>query len=125
MIELNELRLNNLVDVNGLCLQNGICKVAEILADCVTVEYAPKSYQVALDEDIFPIPLTRDILEQNGFNYLPLHIPDAWSNGKVKLKQHPEGFRVSSGYFKGMVTSVHELQNLYFAIYKEELNFNL
>jgi len=86
-----------------------------------------------------PIPLSADILERAGF---VKNDQNVWMNNKSDWQGYPEGdsnviIEMGGKFYYGIVTNsaystcdieipfVHTLQNLYFALHKEELTINL
>ncbi len=68
-----------------------------------------------------PIPLTEEWLLKFGFEKIQFHIPDKYDNGKLRIKKDERGFWIIACYNFILITSVHQLQNLYFALTGEEL----
>ena len=116
MIQANELRIGNWVYENSK--PKKVHSVSNINA---------KNYS-----KISPIPLTPEILEKCGFfkfnnawvlksfietDYLKWHF-SIWN-------QHDGIYTYNSAEFCPELTSVHQLQNLYFALTGEELKINL
>ena len=106
MIKINELRIRNLVK-----------KGEEIFeTDFITIKMA-HNYQ--------PIPLTEEWLLKFGFDR---HHKDYFNNvillkeiGEWDLKLYPQGEVSSAIPMNIKIKSVHQLQNLYFALTGEEL----
>ena len=124
MIRVNEIMIGNYI--RDVWSDNGFFKVTELRKDkvfygnCFKAEY----------ENIRPIPLTEDILLKCGFekesmnehtdyyNLHPLHIFYNVANG----------FEYFHSQFGGKfikITSLHQLQNLYFALVGKELDVKL
>lgn len=66
-----------------------------------------------------PIPLTIDILEQSGFEKI---WSDTYSKDGMRLKKINEHFLFVAVPFHVNVFYVHQLQNLYFALYNKEID---
>lgn len=88
------------------------------------------------DDDYTPIPLTADIFEKAGFdNYNKLNtrysltVMDYCELVFGKFEHEPNGdFRLEvdyTDYYLPHIKSVHELQNLYFALTGSELEISL
>ena len=104
MIKSNELRIGNLVEKEG-----------EIyVADFITINMA---------HNYNPIPLKPEILEKCGF--IPTGLAD-FINGEIELWQVNNEFHYSvHDDYHISINSVHQLQNLYFALTGEELTIQL
>ena len=62
---------------------------------------------------IFPIPITPEILEKNGFIYNELPFVQGWEQFGLTLTIGGNGFRINCGINVAMIIdSVHELQHL-------------
>ena len=112
MIQANELRIGNYVyDVGGQP-----SKVVRL-----TEEKIPLAS---------PIPLTPEILEKAGFNLQPQRI-SMWQRGRVKIWMGNNAIAYlkhedkDESYYIGECKSLHQLQNLYFALTGEELPIEL
>jgi len=116
MVKANELRIGNLIyelvqDFNeGGRFLDGAKEIIIVDADIIKF--------VSENEGCYePIPLTPEILEKCGFEF----IPEA-GYFSYKLKNKPQGIdaiKVGNGIY------VHQLQNLYFALTDEELEIKL
>ena len=61
---------------------------------------------------IFPIPITPEILEKNGFIYNELPFVQGWEQFGLTLTIGGNGFRINCGINVAMIIdSVHELQH--------------
>lgn len=134
MINTHELRIGNLLlsDTQELVKIDSIINITAVTDDKLGC------YEC---NQIFPISLTREILEKVGFEYSGNHVyeykdnsnilfdePEDWNN----IKKYPIGIAGGdSNYFlayfpKGEVIIrclyLHQLQNMYFAIIGQELN---
>lgn len=141
----NELRIGNLVD-----LGNRIAKVIEIghLA-CVVVDLEETQDTLEDYERTKPIPLTEEWLLKFGFvgKNIGNKLPESWYELKYLSNEHepmitswvsilinietwscvicdeyPDEIGANT---KTKIEYVHQLQNLYFALVGEELNFKL
>lgn len=137
----NELRIGNLVD-----LGNRIAKVIEIghLA-CVVVDLEETQDTLEDYERTKPIPLTEEWLLKLGFEKIENKLSESWYELKYLSNEHepmitswvsilintetwscvicdefPEEIGANT---KTKIEYVHQLQNLYFALVGEELNF--
>lgn len=126
MINTNELMLGNYVE-----LSNGnIVRIKRI--NEVNISYYDNSIDQYLDvmfKDIYPIPITEEILEKCGF-----YKCDRLNNMPANYYSNDEGNKI--GYHKesdkylliGMYCEfkyLHELQNIYYLLTKKQLNVNL
>lgn len=63
------------------------------------------------DYNIFPVPLTPEILEKNGFRYNDLPFVQSWEQFGLSLYLGGDGYRINCGQNVAMVIdSVHQLQ---------------
>lgn len=121
MIDETELRIGNLLKFGNI-----VCAVCEIDGN---------SFRVLDDEgiqykntwaDLKPIPLTEEWLIKFGFNKTLLEFANRYVlNGicifeTLSLNRKREGF-YAVAHINVYLTSVHQLQNLYFALTGEEL----
>ena len=130
----NELRIGNWVEANSPMMQ-----VKEITEHTVGLympgsEADPFLYDI---EEIRPIKLSPEILEKCGFvlnrnNELSIEINDIASHLELMrgvdgfyypaFTQTPQGDEERTVYFN-RINSLHQLQNLYFSLCGEELNY--
>lgn len=107
-MKLNEIRIGNYFDIdtkNQPCpdrLENGIYQWDN------WYEY----YEFSFNENIFrPIPITRDWLRKADIEWMVIHNhSDVWT------------FRIGDDY-RVDVMFIHEVQNLHYDLYKEELKY--
>lgn len=118
----NELRFNNLYCLNDNVLGGGIRKIVHTDDFITAIELTIKGF-------LKPIPLTEEWLLKAGFEII----------GKLDMPNSPSDWFYSKNDFPFSITyvnkklqfsnidlkHVHQLQNLYFALTGEELNFNL
>lgn len=143
MIQANELRVNNLVkrnDLEGIYSIRGVCKdrvhpieLEELFKDSQG-NNAVYGCQCTLSE-LEPIPLTPAILEKSGF------VKTDHVHPLTKYSDYRLGNCVASAIESGVeieycgldieertyiikIKSLHQLQNLYFALTGEELTIN-
>ena len=137
----NELRIGNLVD-----LGNRIAKVIEINhLGCVVVDLEETQDTIEDYERTKPIPLTEEWLVKFGFVEIKRHTHDfeevfyskSIINGQPNHNEtlvislplnHCEigEYNIEESYLMNInIDYVHQLQNLYFALTGEELEFNL
>lgn len=128
MIQANELRIGNWVtfDEDGF---DQMVKVVEVSENDFRAEgdqvYPP--YDTVYE----PIPLTPEILEKCGFVLRPMR-QSIWVHGVLQLWMGNNSRKIaylyngdSAEYIPNTVTSLHQLQNLYFALTGQELNVQL
>lgn len=146
----SELRIGNYV-----FHKENVLRITNIIDFCVNMEFGEQSGErndeIDIDE-ISPIPLTEELLKKCGFDVHPYD--DNSGNGKtaeleylIKTKNTPEGYCQSFSMDKGnnwehwtynhsggdyeinavniKIKSLHQLQNLYFALTGEELKIDL
>ena len=125
MIDPKELRIGNLFEV----YDNLFNRVDAISAEKIRFKNSKGTFYIA-PENINPIPLTPEILERCGFEdtsggYRATGSEVVFSkliNQSVKIdlwEQWPTGY--SLPYYGNKLESLHQLQNLYFALTGEEL----
>lgn len=113
-----ELRRGNLVqDIHGT-----IKYVEQIFEKGVQIysvdnESDSSFYQ---EEEIFGIPLTEELVLMFGFNILSISNKTHYGLGSLTLT---EDFRLYLIDQEDEIKSVHQLQNLYFALYQRELTY--
>jgi len=150
MIQSNELRVGNWVEVNGK-----VIKVESIDNEGVNCEVTGGYYAGETERDyaghfknnwfisgggiITPIELSPEILEKCGFRKFS-HEPgytlggddkksercDEYSIGKLSIMDWGNGFILSNSFsfeLRIELKSLHQLQNLYFSLCGEELNY--
>jgi hypothetical protein len=131
----NELRLGNLVLYSNDSMQ---CKITEIDGLGMSVEVLA-TYEITwIELDQFePIHLSPEILGKCGFvlnrnNELSIEINDIASHLELmrgvdgfyypSFTQTPQGDEERTVYFN-RINSLHQIQNLYFSLCGEELNY--
>ena len=123
MIDPKELRIGNWVHETVL----GDCLVDGIRAMCANVHKPDNqhSHYTINGENLFPIPLTPEILEKCGFENNGFY--RSHSDPYMEISPSATGFILSvngSEYEIGETFNhLHQLQNLYFALTKAELNY--
>lgn len=126
MILINDLRINNYVYYNNE--HNEIGLITKIITDVITdVNYVGINNRIGvhcLNKHINPIPLTEEWLINFGFNKV-------FNKGKFTIITKGKlGYENGRTYFNSWTILekqpdyVHELQNLYYALTKEELTLN-
>jgi len=127
MIDPKQLRIGNYVQWGAEITSHtkvmtiGLTMVSATLSRGNTVSLIPLKF-----DDLEPIPLTQELLKRCGF------FPDEddmcfyWEkNGEIieESLNHPPVFRHES--HQRPITTLHQLQNLYFALTDEELEIKL
>ena len=112
----NELRIGNLVNE----LNIGVVSVR--IVDLESIKYGDTNYK--------PIPLTEEWLLKFGFKKRKYKHLFIWEN-KITISQFlhetHSHFSIKTGFdirFTPILESIHQLQNLYFALTGEELTIN-
>lgn len=121
----SELRIGNYVHTINPRHNDKVLKI-ESIGDNESVNVFFREYKLS---EIEPIPLTEEILLKFGFKKeKTTYINDYYIfiNGVWNIKFKREGYCsfITFGCFLTDIKYVHELQNLYFALTKEELTFN-
>jgi len=126
MMNANELRINNWVEYEGRYFQ-----LYAIDANMPFLNTAEFGVGVVDYNNIFPIPLSPEILEKCGFVWSIYHQAFHKHNDGHETYDlnecYPSGYQFST--FKKQtligipVQSLHQLQNLYFSLCGEELNY--
>lgn len=132
MIQAKELRVGNKIYSAD---KDNILTVEEIRYTTVRVSYIrldTKQPHVSIShfEDFNPIPLTPEILEQCGFEKAVENAGRlvCWKKSKLTIAKWIEGkwqCWLGTVDIRKSPQSLHQLQNLYFALTGEELQINL
>lgn len=122
MIQPNELKIGNLVYAGVNFENSDITKPLGLVPIKVQMGFTST-------ENLYPIPLTPEILEKAGFKKLSYDF-EFWKNSMWRLKQHKlnnEWYLTHCGEEVDCIKIkyLHQLQNLYFALTGEELNIEL
>jgi hypothetical protein len=116
MIQANELRIGSKVMYRGSIL------TVQTAGRAVRLEETGLSYS---NEWLDPIPLTSEILAATGFTYTASFGECRYTKEDVQMDEHFNPL-VQDGneylYFGVTTKSVHQLQNLYFALTGNELD---
>jgi len=126
-INFKELRLDNYI-----CINNNLhpCRVKEITMSSVVVESIKENYSEPTINSMNPIPLTEEWLIKFGFGYA--RITDRLytikkTDGFYGFYINKETMSYCTFDYEGTIDDiikieyVHQLQNLYFALTKQEL----
>ena len=117
MIQANELRIGNYISYKN--------------ERWIKVGYHEIRYAVLYpDNSYYPIPLTPEILEKAGFVKTGRYAIGAggyitYEKDRVVLLHPKKGHPFVLAFHETQVQSVHQLQNLYFALTGEELPINM
>ena len=126
MIQVNELRIGNLIYSSSGGVKYVVGTSYKTILHSSSLE--SYTYYEDYDSNCEPIPLTEEILlkcgfklSHKGFTYdkkrLSICLPcDSYKNGRVYFN--------SWCISEKSIDSLHQLQNLYFALTNEELTFN-
>lgn len=143
MIKANDLRRNDLVlfapsGKRHHTIKPRPCKVLEVHEEKVVVEDMGLKLSLFYGtEDLQPIPLTPEILDKCGFMEVENDILPYWQwmgEDRNVIEWHEDGSiligkagECSHGFNtdEHRITSLHQLQNLYYALTGEELNVKL
>jgi hypothetical protein len=141
----NELRLNNLIEINGFVKDGELYINSPNIEKWQEAELSPwllskilSMRNLKADADISlivrPIPLNEEWLERFGFQKEEVDVPalakyNDWWLGEFRVFSsgteagYENEIHYKNFYFR--VESVHQLQNLYYALNKKELEFSL
>jgi hypothetical protein len=112
----NELRIGNYVNVPGI--YRDISEVLEICEDRVNLSGLKLKFHA-----FYPIPLTEEWLVRFGFD--SNHYQDRYENDSIHIEcNKTRGFTELWIERMPHIKSIHQLQNLYFALTGEELKLN-
>lgn len=123
-----ELRIGNYIrheDNNGAFT----VEVVGITPKAITVKYGPGVWTIT-QEETTPVPLTKDLLLKCGFGEVGIY-ENVLHRGDYRLYLDAEAkdgllkYETGDYHLEVEVKSVHQLQNLYFALVSEELPVNL
>jgi hypothetical protein len=119
----NELRIGNLITFLGETIEVECISNLPKRKDMYWIK--PKGSLIAKEMHFRPIPLTEEWLLNFEFERLPNTMTCNYSSkcGSVSVFKMPNGKIFADGFFKDVkLESVHQLQNLYFALTGEELS---
>lgn len=77
-------------------------------------------------QDLFPIPITPEILEACGFEYEHGQI-EMYRNNNIWMYWDGKSLSANFGHIEQLdveISTLHQLQNLYFALTNKELTYN-
>lgn len=122
MIQANELRLNNWVNINGSNIQ---------LNDTWFLYFFQEADGKGLNERFQPIPLTPEILEKCRFDELVIYGDKVYRYRNLEIIK--SNFGIDQDFtmmdniatFHPRIKFLHQLQNLYFALTETELEIKL
>ena len=115
-MEARELRIENLVSFYGK---------RNFPITGISVKTVRHKALICCVSDLEPIPLTVEWLVNFGFEVEEDYYVSVLSYdfGEIKIYPSPNGFFFIEGVIQKHIKSVHELQNLYFALTGDELEF--
>lgn len=125
-----ELRIGNIViDDEGNTVIIEQITGDNILESAKVSRPTEKGNRLLYSSNIYPIPLTEEILLKCGFkktNYDSYFETKKWSNGESIITVTDDDCLVSmENTFNKRCEDLHQLQNLYFALTGQELTINL
>lgn len=141
-MEINELRVGNYVNYNGLNLEvysfeNKYPRSEKRYDNTILVDLLFDGFITAILHEVKGIPLTEEILLNCGFekiNHICGYSFYSFNRKSLKDKNaymplyiylNPNCAKIADFTVKQNVEYVHQLQNLFFAINGKELNINL
>ena len=114
------------MEAQELRLDNWICDVFDQPRQ---VTFGTFRYLEEADEEqkkaVCPIPLTEKILLNSGFDNIRGYIQHSTSSILVSAIHSNGEVHLSIGNFPVSVRYVHEIQNLFFSLTKQEIDINL
>lgn len=133
MISANELRVGNWITYNPLSVDEGT-EIVPLQISCVDKEVG-----VILDDgftncytwdEILPIPITPEILEKCGFNSVSRNEDGTYNYWSKQMDASVDyedenlfRYRIHERVRTKSITSLHQLQNLYYALTGTELTY--
>lgn len=141
-MEINELRVGNYVNYNGLNLEvysfeNRYPRSEKRYDNTVLVDLLFDGFITAILHEVKGIPLTEEILLNCGFekiNHISGYIFYSFDRNYKREKfaympldvyLNPNYAKIANFTVRNNIEYVHQLQNLFFAINGKELNINL
>lgn len=141
-MEINELRVGNYVNYNGLNLEvysfeNRYPRSEKRYDNTVLVDLLFDGFITAILHEVKGIPLTEEILLNCGFekiNHISGYIFYSFGRNYKREKfaympldvyLNPNYAKIANFTVRNNIEYVHQLQNLFFAINGKELNINL
>lgn len=126
-MEKPELRVNNLVGSLLKALPNNFFTVSEVGDTMKIYDVAGETHYFYID-DLEPIPLTEDWLIKFGFNNHETFWSKTWGTNGVVIITYSQVYKsfmyqLAQSVDKS-ISTVHQLQNLYYALTGEELTIS-
>jgi len=122
-----DLRIGNLVK----CVSRGIeftCKVSEVHSECIYIQSNDDSRGIKVPlQNVKPIPLTEEILLKCGFEKRKDGDYNLFNQSEVDIVLKSDFTSWTCDGINFSVTCInylHQLQNLYYAIANQELNYD-
>ncbi len=131
MIQAHELRIGNYVLINGACQQVNSINAGNHLTDSAQVAYCVGDVEEAeycASDNIQPLPISQEVLAGCGFEY-----HDYFKFWQKKIHGRGTDMEINQDYdiidfmrkpLVKKISSLHQLQNIYFALKGSELNFS-
>lgn len=117
-MESKEFRIGNLLKYDD----GTIVEVLTVSSRDIVVKRFPQPLNISV---LHPIPLTPEILEKAGFYHSENWQKTWWFNKSISINFHNDKLYYNDMQRAIELQSVHQLQNLYFALTGEELEINL
>ncbi len=117
IIKIEELRIGNYICVNN----NGHpCRVMELTMSSVVVESIKENYNEPTIKSFNPIPLTEEWLFKFGFEVSEI-FKNSYILNSVEIYIQDGLYWYDFGNDRVEVKTIHQLQNIYFALNDKEL----
>jgi len=130
MIQAHELRIGNYVLINGACQQVTSIDAGNNLTDSAKVAYCIGDVEEAAycaSANIQPLPISKEVLAGCGFEF-----HEYFKFWQKKIDGRRTDMEINQDYdiidfmrkpLVKKISSLHQLQNIYFALKGSELNF--
>src|SRR4051812_15517109 len=130
MIQAHELRIGNYVLINGTCQQVNSISAGHHLTDSAMIAYRigiAEAEEYCSSSRVQPLPLSKEVLAGCGFEFHEhFKFFQKKRDGRGTDMEINEDYDILDFIRKPVVkkiSSLHQLQNIYFALKGNELNF--
>jgi hypothetical protein len=131
MIQANELRIGNYVLINGMCQQVNSINAGNHSPDSALIAYCVgdvEESEYCASATVLPFPISKDVLVGCGFEF-----HDYFKFWQKKIDGKGTDMEINQDYdiidfmrkpLVKNISSLHQLQNIYFALKGNELKFS-